>query len=85
MQAKAPYHSARTTMALASKQSGRSGVPCYPALLTRTLSNTFVMWSSVWRPGIRGPRNVSQLERFVVEEWDRIAQRTFEVRGFHAQ
>ena len=59
-------------------------LPCrgYASLPIRTLSNTFVMWSSVRRSGNRGPRNVRQLQRFVVEEWDRIAQRTSEVRNF---
>ena len=81
MQDGAPYRSACTTLALAEKQSARSAVPW----LSRSPDQTFVMWSSVWRSGHRGPRNVRQLQRSVVEEWDRIAQPTSEVHGFHAQ
>ena len=76
MQDTATYHSAAQLWCLQANRVDVLSCRGYPALLIRTLSNTFVMWSSVWRSGDRGPRNVRKLQRFGVEEWDRIAQRT---------
>ena len=79
MQDGAPYHSARTILALASKQSARSAAPW----LSRSPDQIPIehICDVVIGSGDRGPRNVRQLQRFVVEEWDRIAQRTSEVHS----
>ena len=45
----------------------------HPVLLTLTPSSTFGMWS-VRKVRRRGPRNVRQLQQFVLDEWNRTAQ-----------
>ena len=67
MQDGAVCQSARTTMALL--QANRMTVLAWPS----RSPDWDVIGREVRR---RGPRNVMQLQQFIVEEWNRIAQRT---------
>ena len=66
MQDGVPYHSARTTLVLASKQNACSAVP----RLFRSPDQNPIehICDVVKRSGDRDPRNVRELQRFIVEE-----------------
>ena len=74
MQTGAPCHSTHTAMALL--QANRVNVlprpSCFP-----DLNPIEHVWDVIGREvRRRGHRNVRQLQQFVIEEWNRIAQRT---------